>query len=113
MKSRMRSRSASTWGLGLKSICLASSPRVRSGRTVPRSAPPVAGEELAVVLQQPSEFERHPVVQLALEDARRRAAAAQLRRDREEELVDEAGCLQRAVKGRATLAEQRPDAFPA
>src|SRR6478735_9870991 len=110
MKSRMRSRSVSTWGLGLKSMLL--SPLLGSGGgKLP--GPGVAGEELALLLQQPGQLQRHHVVELALEDARRRAAAAQLRRDRQEELVDQPGRLQRAVQGRPPLAEQRPHSLAA
>ena len=105
MKSRIRSRRVSTWGLGLKSTT-ASSPRYSGAATLPR--PPVAGEELAVLLQQPGQLERLELRQLALEDARGRAAG-ELRRDRQEELVDEAERLQLGVQARAALAEQRPD----
>ena len=88
MKSRTRSRRASTWGLGLKSI----SGVLSSGLVGPKATglrPPVAGEELAVLLQQPGQLERLDAGQIALEDARG-AAAAQLRRDRQEQLIDQA-----------------------
>ncbi len=49
----------------------------------------VAGEELAVLLEQPGQLQPGDLGQLALEDPRR-LAAAQLRRDRQEELVDQA-----------------------
>ena len=123
MKSRTRSRSVATSGLGLKSIYVLSSglggqnasaipvtsrlvrPYVRK---TAKSAAAVAGEELALVLQQPGELQLGDRGQVALEDPRR-VAAGQLRRDRQEELVDQAVRLQGAVERRAALAEQGPD----
>src|SRR5437868_5321681 len=110
MKSRTRSRSSATSGLGLKSI--GSSPRLSGARNAigwAASGPPVAGEELPVLLEQPGEVEVDHPGQRPLEDPRR-LAAAQLRRDRQEELVDQAVGLELLVQVRAALGEQRPHA---
>src|SRR5215207_4858412 len=105
MKSRIRSRSVSTSGLGLKSTT-ASSPRYSGAATLPR--PPVAGEELAILLQQPGELQWHHLGQLTLDDPGRRPAG-ELRRGGQEELVDQIGSLHLGVNAWAALAEQRPD----
>src|SRR5690349_2119599 len=110
MKSRMRSRSVSTWGLGVKSMysvpLLGAGPRTLAAR---RLATPVAGEELAVLLQQPGELQLGRARQRpALEDARR-VATGHPRRGGEEELVDDAGCPELAVQVRSALAEHRAD----
>src|SRR5215218_8199846 len=110
MKSRTRSRSSATSGLGLKSI--GSSPRLSGATNAIRwatSGPPVAGEKLAVLLQQPGELEVDDPRQRTLEDPRR-LAAAQLRRDRQEELVDEAVGLELLVQVGAALGEERSHA---
>src|SRR5689334_7607492 len=87
MKSRMRSRSVSTWGLGVKSIDW-SSPRGWAARTLAGMA--VAGEELAVLLEEPGELQlRGGGQRLALEDAGG-LGPGQLRRRGQEELVDQA-----------------------
>src|ERR1700712_4647920 len=105
MKSRIRSRSAATSGLGLKSIgvllveC--------SGKA--NSAAPVAGEKLAVLLQQPRQLQLGDSGQVALDDPRR-VAAGQFRRDREEEVVDVSGAFELVVEAGAALAEQGLDA---
>src|ERR1700742_3221310 len=109
MKSRIRSRSAATSGVGSKSISpslLVARPPVRNvGATLPGRAP-VAGEELAAFLQEPGELQLGDRRERAFED--RVAGADQFRRERQEELVGEARCLQLRVEARATLAEQRP-----
>ena len=90
MKSRTRSRSVCDLGAGVEVhrcpllVALLGRANASSG------AAPVAGEELAVLLEQPGQLELGDLGQVALEDPRR-LAAGQLRRDREEELVDQAG----------------------
>src|SRR6478672_2730090 len=106
MKSRIRSRSVSTWGLGLKST--AGGPLLGAGCRNASSAAAVAGEELAVLLEQPGELERNERRQRALDDPGR-LPSGQLRGDGEEEVIDQAGRLQLAVKAGASLAEQRAD----
>src|SRR3954447_26157650 len=96
MKSRIRSRRASTSGLGLKSTA------------VILLRPPIAGEELAVLLQQPSELQRLDLRQLSLEDPRG-GPAGELRRGGQEEVVDQSERLHLGVQARAALAEHRPD----
>src|SRR5262245_32109482 len=106
MKSRMRERSVSTSGLGLKSTAASSPRRCSGGATLPR--PAVAGEELAVLLEQPGQLESLDAGKLALEDARR-SAPGELRGDRQEELVDQARRLHLGVQARSALAEQGAD----
>src|SRR4051812_32191314 len=107
MKSRMRSRRVSTWGLGVKSIdCVLSSGLGRPNASGRRLPPPVAGEELAVLLEQPGQLQLGHAGQLvALEDAGR-FGAGHPRGGGEEELVDEALPPELAVEVRAALAEQ-------
>src|SRR6187397_277732 len=107
MKSSTRSRSSATSGLGLKSIV--SSPRSpeRERYLIGGSGPPVAGEELAVVLEQPGQLHLDDLGQRPLEDPRP-AATTQLRRDRQEQLVYQALSLKRGAEGGTALAHHRP-----
>src|SRR5436190_16712712 len=102
MKARIRSRSCSTWGDAEKSITLNLPPRAA------RRAPPVAREQLSLVLQQPDQLELVDAGQLALEDAGR-VPAGKLRRGRQEQLVGHAARPQLGVQVRTALAEQRSD----
>src|SRR5215203_5559534 len=106
MKSRIRSRRVSTSGLGLKSTT-ASSPRGSGGATLPR--PAIAGEELSVLLQEPGQLQRGNLGELALDDARRRAAG-ELGGDGQEEVVYQPLRLHLAVEPRPALAEHGADA---
>src|ERR1700710_32195 len=108
MKSRTRSRSVATSGLGLKSIGVLSSGPPAGNASC--SAAPVAREQLAVLLQQPGQLELGDGRQLTLEDAWR-VAAAELRRGRQKELVDQSPSLELAVQPRSALAEQGTDAL--
>src|ERR1700710_488654 len=108
MKSRTRSRSVATSGLGLKSIGVLSSGAAAGNASC--SAAPVAREQLAVLLQQPGQLELGDGRQLTLEDAWR-VAAAELRRGRQKELVDQSPSLELAVQPRSALAEQGTDAL--
>src|SRR5690349_15406295 len=102
MKSRTRSRSVATSGLGMKSI----------GSSSSLVASNVAGEELTVLLEQPRQSELRLGGEFALED--RGSGAGQLRRHGQEQLVDQAPRPELGVKPRPALAEQRPDpALPA
>src|SRR6187200_1156057 len=109
MKSSTRSRSSATSGLGLKSIV--SSPRSpeRERYLIGASGPAVAGEELAILLQQPSQLHLDDPRERPLEDPRP-LATTQLRRDRQEELVDQAVGLELLVNVRASLANDSPNA---
>src|SRR5689334_6804578 len=79
---------------------------------MPASGPAaIAGEELALLLQQPGELELGHAWQRPLEDPRR-LAADELRRDREKEVVDEAVGLHLLVQVRPALREQGADAAP-
>ena len=91
MKSSTRSRSVGDLGAGLEVHRFLSSSLRRGERySMVDSGPAVAGEELAVGLQQPGQLQLDDLRQRPLDDPRR-LAAAQLRRDRQEELVDQAG----------------------
>src|SRR3954463_13901085 len=111
MKSSTRSRSCATSGLGLKSIRSSPRPLLRRKNAIGSlySGSPVAGEELAVLFQQPGELEADHVRKRTLEDPRR-LATAQLRRDRQEEVVDQAVRLHLRVQVRSALGEQGADA---
>src|SRR5689334_6557872 len=103
MKSSTRSRSSATSGLGVKSI--GSSPRPLWETNANRylaSGPAVAGEELAVLLEQPDEVEADHLRQRSLEDPRA-PDPAQLWRDGQEELVNQALGLERGMQGRPSL----------
>src|SRR4051794_18739691 len=116
MKSRTRSRSVATSGLGVKSIApprrLCSRQRYLIGSAFPVGAAPaawapcsgaaVAGEELAVLLEQPGELELGGGWQFALED--RRPGARQLRRHGQEQLVDQPLRPELGVQPRPALA---------
>src|SRR4051812_38804009 len=109
MKSSTRSRSVATSGVGVKSMC--SSPRLPLPVAAnANSGTAVASEELVVLPEQPGELQLGHAREVALDDPRR-VAAGQLRRDREEEIVDVAGALELVVQARAALAEQGADAM--
>src|SRR3954453_7234128 len=98
MNAWMRSRRDSTSGEGLKSTV----ERYRSGALL--GDPAVAAEELALGLQQPGELDVVDVGQGTLQDAGA-LAPCDLRGERQEELVRQAGLANPAVQGGPTLAE--------
>src|ERR1700709_1948663 len=106
MKSRTRSRSVATSGLGLKSSGVLSSGAAAGNASC--SAAPVAREQLAVHLLQPGQLELGDGRQLTLEDAWR-VAAAELRRGRPKELVQPLRHIVPALRARSALAQQGPD----
>ena len=95
-------------GAGLEVHLLRSSARGWSGRNA-SSAPAVAGEQLAVLLQQPGQLSG-AMAGSSPSMMRGASPPASFGRDRQEEVVDEAGRLQLGVQARPALAEQRPDA---
>src|ERR1700744_5764907 len=105
MKSRMRSRSAATSGVGSKSIFPS---LLVPGRGESSSSSRVAGEELRAFLEKPRKLELGDLGERSLED--RGAGADEFRRDREEELVGEPRRLELGVQAGAALAEDGADA---
>src|SRR5215213_10723671 len=126
MNASMRSRRDSTSGEGLKSTaesyrldarvlrrCEGAPPGatrfMREGQPVlsparPRRDAAVAGEELALRLEEPGELDLVDVGKRPLEHAWS-LSAGDLRRERQEELIGEAALAEPAVQGRASLAE--------
>src|SRR5215213_5340630 len=88
-------------------------PFMREGQPVlsparPRRDAAVAGEELALRLEEPGELDLVDVGKRPLEHAWS-LSAGDLRRERQEELIGEAALAEPAVQGRASLAENRAD----
>src|SRR3954470_22219529 len=98
-------------GLSRRTLTSLLARRLRAVRSIASGSHAVAAEEVAARLVQGDELEVDRRVELlAAEDRERVAAAGELRRVDEVQLVDEAGGQQRRVEVRAALADERAQA---
>src|SRR2546421_3116779 len=71
---------------------------------------PVSPEQVPVVLEERDELARDRLGQRVAGEHRERRAAGELRREREEQLVDQPLAYERLVQSRPALAQDRPHA---